>query len=251
MAIDPQLLRAVRDARQVAVLSGAGISAESGIPTFRDQQSGLWARFDAAELATPEAFDRDPALVWGWYQWRRQLIERALPNAAHRALAEWQPRLARLTLITQNVDDLHERAGCSELLHLHGRLSLSLCERCRCVAPTDVPAQIADGGSRIDPPRCVHCGARIRPGVVWFGEALPQTEWRAAVAAAKSCDLFLCVGTSALVQPAASLVEYASSAVTVQINLNPTPLDATVDFSLRGPAGTVLPELLQCAYANP
>lgn len=251
MAIDPQLLQSLRAARHVVVLTGAGVSAESGVPTFRDKQTGLWERFDALELATPQAFQRDPALVWGWYQWRRRLVERAQPNAAHQALAHWQQRPARFTLITQNVDDLHERAGSRDVQHLHGRLSLNVCENCRREAHLDTSEELAEDGRRIEPPRCAHCGARIRPGVVWFGESLPQPEWRAAIEAAENCDLFLCVGTSALVQPAASLIDHAADAVTVQINPNPTPLDEAVDYSLNGPAGLILPELLQRAYAKP
>ena len=251
MAIDPQLLHSLQAARHVVVLTGAGVSAESGVPTFRDKQTGLWERFDALELATPQAFQRDPALVWGWYQWRRRLVERAQPNAAHHALAQWQQRPVRFTLITQDVDDLHERAGSRDVQHLHGRLSLNVCENCRREAQLDAAEELFEDGRRIEPPRCANCGARIRPGVVWFGEALPQAEWRFAVEAAESCDLFLCVGTSALVQPAASLVDHAADAVTVQINTNPTPLDEAVDYSLNGPAGVILPELLQRAYAKP
>jgi NAD-dependent deacetylase len=253
MAADPQLLETLRGARHVAVLTGAGVSAESGVPTFRDKLTGLWERFDPVELATPQAFQRDPALVWGWYQWRRQLVEQAHPNAAHCALAEWQQRLPRFTLITQNVDDLHERAGSRHVQHLHGRLAISVCESCRREADVIVSEHIPEGGRRIEPPRCLSCGARIRPGVVWFGEGLPQAEWRAALEAAEDCDVFLCVGTSALVQPAASLVERAAGAgaLTVQVNPNPTPLDDEVDFTLKGLAGAVLPELLRCVFAKP
>jgi NAD-dependent deacetylase len=253
MAVDPQLLQALRAARHVAVLTGAGVSAESGVPTFRDKLTGLWERFDPAELATPQAFQRDPALVWGWYEWRRRLVERAQPNAAHRALAEWQQRLPRFTLITQNVDDLHERAGSRNVQHLHGQLARSVCESCRREADVNASENIPEGGCRIEPPRCSSCGARIRPGVVWFGEGLPQTEWRAALEAAEGCDLFLSVGTSALVQPAASLIERAAAAgaITVQVNANPTPLDDKVDFALRGPAGALLPQLLQRVHAEP
>jgi NAD-dependent deacetylase len=253
MAIDPQLLQLLQAARHVVVLTGAGVSAESGIPTFRDKLTGLWERFDALELATPQAFQRDPALVWGWYQWRRRLVERAQPNAAHRALAQWPQHVPRFTLITQNVDDLHERAGSRDVQHLHGRLAISVCEDCRHEAAAATPKDLPENGSRIEPPRCAHCGARIRPGVVWFGEGLPRAEWHAALEAAAHCDLFLCVGTSALVQPAASLVEHAAiaGAVTVQVNPNPTPLDDAVEFLLCGTAGDVLPELLQRAYAKP
>jgi NAD-dependent deacetylase len=206
--IDPRIIAALRAASHVVVFTGAGVSAESGIPTFRDKQTGLWETFDAAELATPGAFERDPALVWGWYEWRRGLVRSARPNAAHRAIAAMADCVPHFTLITQNVDDLHERAGSSHVLHLHGELARPYCESCR--LPYMYPEGIPDsqpGGARLEPPRCASCGAKIRPGVVWFGERLPEFSWDAARAVAKQCEVFLCCGTSALVQPAASLVD--------------------------------------------
>jgi NAD-dependent deacetylase len=242
-----RLIECLRRAEHVVVFTGAGVSAESGIPTFRDKQTGLWENFDAAELATPAAFRKDPALVWGWYEWRRAAVQRAQPNGAHRAIAEMARRVARLTLITQNVDDLHERAGSPSVLHLHGRLAHPYCESCRRLYTA--PAQSTDGsseGRRIDPPRCEACGSRIRPGVVWFGESLPADAWRDSQEAATRADVFLCVGTSSIVQPAASLTELAvhAGAVTVQINPNATAMDQWVTFAYRSPAGTLLPQLL-------
>jgi NAD-dependent deacetylase len=230
------------------MLTGAGVSAESGIATFRDKQTGLWERFDAAELATPQAFARDPALVWGWYEWRRAMVLKASPNPAHRAIAAMARHVVDFTLVTQNVDDLHERAGSAQVVHLHGELSRPYCETCRrpFVHAAGIP-QIATGGARIDPPRCEHCAARIRPGVVWFGESLPQQRWQAACAAAKHCDVFLCVGTSSTVQPAASLLDMAmaAGATTVQINPNATDYDESVSVAICALAGDILPLVLK------
>jgi NAD-dependent deacetylase len=252
MQFESRLLQRLHESQSFAVLTGAGVSAESGVPTFRDKTIGLWERFDAAELATPQAFRRDPALVWGWYQWRRRLVRRAQPNAAHRALASWQSRVPHFTLITQNVDDLHERAG-SRVLHLHGQLTSNFCEACRHPMQLDEAEDgPEDEATHLEPPRCPLCGARIRPGVVWFGEGLPQAEWSAALEAARGCSVFMCVGTSALVQPAASLTQVAidAGALTLQVNPNATPFDGAVDYALKGSAGTVLPELLRCTYAE-
>ena len=249
----PSLVGRLRKARRIAVLTGAGVSAESGIPTFRDKQTGLWEKFDATELATPAAFRRDPALVWGWYEWRRMQVLRAEPNAAHRGLATIAERVPRFTLITQNVDDLHERAGSQNVIHLHGELARPYCEACRqpYAHPGDIP-QLPEGGIHLEPPRCRACGARVRPGVVWFGENLPELEWLAAVEAVSTCEIFLSIGTSAVVQPAASLIDVANRAgtVSVQINPNPTDADGAVAFALRGPAGQLLPQLVREAWES-
>jgi NAD-dependent deacetylase len=248
LAIDPSTVTGLRSAKHLVVFTGAGVSAESGIATFRDKQTGLWERFDAHELATPQAFSRDPALVWGWYEWRRAQVLRASPNPAHLAIAQLAVLAPQFTLITQNVDDLHERAGSSNVLHLHGELMRPRCERCH--RPWRYPSGIPDipeSGCPIEPPACPHCQAHIRPGVVWFGESLPEREWLAARTAASGCDALLCVGTSSLVQPAASLTRMAiaNGAITVQINPNKTEIDDEVTCSLHGQAGEVLPELLK------
>ena len=244
---DPALLKALREAQHVAILTGAGISAESGIPTFRDKLTGLWERYDPAELATPAAFEHDAALVWGWYEWRRMMVLRAQPNAAHRAIATLSELVPQLTLVTQNVDDLHERAGSRGLLHLHGELARPYCEACRNVyrLPDGIP-DLPAGGKRIPPPQCASCGGRVRPGVVWFGEGLPELTWHAAVTASSGCDAFIIVGTSAVVQPAASLVHKAAAAGALNIQVNPgiTGIEDAVSFSLRGPAGDILPSLV-------
>jgi NAD-dependent deacetylase len=247
ITLDRSIIKALRAATRVVVFTGAGVSAESGVPTFRDKQTGLWESFDAGELATPFAFQRDPPLVWGWYEWRRATVLAAEPNAGHRAIAAMADHVPHFNLITQNVDDLHERAGSTRVLHLHGELSRPYCEVCRrpYVFPEEIP-ELPPGGARVEPPHCESCGAKIRPGVVWFGERLPEIPWEAAREAAQQCEVFLCCGTSALVQPAASLADIAidAGATTVQINPNPTDLDASVTVAIRGPSGIVLPQLV-------
>jgi NAD-dependent deacetylase len=239
----------LRGASHVVVFTGAGVSAESGIPTFRDRQTGLWRHFDAQALATPEAFQRDPALVWGWYEWRRSNVAACGPNAAHRAIAVLAQRVPRMTLITQNVDDLHERAGSPQVLHLHGRLCSPYCSACG--RPHAVPLSMSgpakpSGEGRLEPPPCAHCGGRVRPGVVWFGEPLPRQPWEQALDAAHGCDAFLCVGTSSVVEPAAGLTRaaIAAGAATIQVNIDSTWLDALVTVNLRGPAASMLPALI-------
>jgi NAD-dependent deacetylase len=247
MVLTDELIRRLKGAAHVVVFTGAGVSAESGIPTFRDSQTGLWRNFDAQALATCDAFARDPALVWGWYEWRRSTVLASEPNPAHRAIAALAGRVSRLTLITQNVDDLHERAGSPEVLHLHGRICHPYCSACsrQYLAPRAAPSE-PEGGRRLEPPQCPHCGGRVRPGVVWFGESLPRSAWERAVQAAGACDAFLCVGTSSIVEPAASLtrVAIAAGAATIQVNLDSTWLDDLVTLNLRGPAASMLPRLV-------
>lgn len=245
--IPPELIAALQQARQVVVFTGAGVSAESGIPTFRDALTGLWQRFDAEDLATPDAFRRDKELVWGWYEWRRMQVLRAQPNPAHMAIARLAQLVPRLTVVTQNVDDLHERAGSTEVLHLHGSLHAPRCFACgrAHLLPLGIPEE-PEGGRRLSPPLCQHCGGAIRPGVVWFGEGLPQQVLDAAFAAAGACDLLLAIGTSGLVQPAARIPWLAkqAGAKVVQINPTATALDDECTWSLRGAAGAVMPSLL-------
>jgi NAD-dependent deacetylase len=247
MEIPDSLIHAMRGTRHLMMLTGAGVSAESGLATFRTPQTGLWERFRPEDLATPAAFQRDPALVWGWYEWRRMQVMRALPNPGHEAIAALQELLPRATLVTQNVDDLHERAGSHPVIHLHGSILGPFCEICRKphALPREIPAEPGDGRS-IEPPSCANCGGKIRPGVVWFGEPLPRVEWEAAARAATTCDVFFCIGTSSLVQPAASLLDLAveAGAVTVQVNPNPTGVEGRVSYALREPAGVALPELV-------
>ena len=208
------LVARLRSARRIVVLSGAGMSAESGIPTFRDRGTGLWARFDPQALATPEAFRRDPETVWAWYESRRHSVSRAVPNAGHLALTALAARaqVESLTIVTQNVDDLHERAGAKAVLHLHGSLFAPRCFDCgrafggHAAAPEQGPE---DNTTRLAPPRCATCNGLIRPGVVWFGEGLPEAAWLEALRTIERADLLLVVGTSGLVYPAAGLPEAA------------------------------------------
>jgi NAD-dependent deacetylase len=237
--LDAALIEALRNARFVTALTGAGISAESGVPTFRDAQTGLWARFDPHELATPSAFARNPKLVWDWYAWRRECVASARPNPGHLALVDLERRAPEFVLITQNVDGLHQRAGSRKLVELHGNIARVKCSR----EGTVVDQWQAAAGAV---PRCANCGALLRPDVVWFEEMLPEAALAAAEDAARRSSVLLVVGTSAEVYPAAALPELArrSGAIVVEINPNPTALSATADYVLRGAAGVMLPALL-------
>lgn len=239
MNIPTELAKRLRDAHSVAVLTGAGVSAESGIPTFRDAQTGLWARYDPAELATPAAFRRNPQLVWDWYAYRRQIARAAQPNPGHIAIAELEQRYDDFTLITQNVDDLHRRAGSRNVVELHGNIT-----RTKCFEQAHAVAKWKEHGDT--PPRCPLCGSLLRPDVVWFGETLPPQAWDAAVEAAQRCDVFLCIGTSAVVRPAADLPLYArhAGAYIAEINLAPGVLAGQFNIHVYGPAGEVLPALV-------
>ncbi len=242
--VPPELMNALINAQHVVVFTGAGVSAESGVSTFRDALTGLWARFDPLQLATPEAFLADPALVWGWYEWRRQLLLKAQPNLAHHAIVELAQRVPQLTVITQNVDDLHERAGSQGVLHLHGSIFAPRCFSCawpyELVAVPEMSHEQA-----LPPPFCRHCQGMIRPGVVWFGEALPHAEMGAAFTAAENCDVLLSVGTSGVVQPAAQIPYLAlrSGAWVVHINPDAVSCQHPRELSLIGAAGQILPLL--------
>jgi NAD-dependent deacetylase len=232
------LAEKLRGSRRVVALTGAGVSAESGVPTFRGAE-GLWRDFRPEELATPQAFARDPVLVWEWYDWRRQKVGACSPNEGHRALAALGRQSFAFDLVTQNVDGLHRLAGSSPVLELHGSLWNLRCVRCfrnredRCAPLPSIP------------PRC-ECGGLERPGVVWFGEALPSDVLAHAFEAASRADVFLVVGTSALVHPAASLPEVAGEqgALVVEVNPQLTPLSGLVDLRLAGPSAEILPRIL-------
>jgi NAD-dependent protein deacetylase/lipoamidase len=238
-SVPSELLQVLALASRVAVLTGAGMSAESGIPTFREAQTGLWSRYNPEDLATPQAFRRDARLVWEWYAWRRELVALAMPNPGHSALARLEQRFREFTLITQNVDGLHQRAGSRRVIELHGSL-----QRSRCFQEN----RVVDSWSETEevPPRCPDCGGPLRPDVVWFGESLPSQALEAAWKAASRCQVFLSIGTSGLVEPAASLpyIAQRAGAIIVEINPSTTPLTPQADFILQQPSGKALPELL-------
>ncbi len=242
-----EVARALAGANSVAVLTGAGISAESGVPTFRGAE-GLWHTFRPEQLATPEAFARDPALVWQWYRWRRERMAAVKPNAGHETLARLEDRVPTTTVITQNIDGLHARAGSRRLVELHGNVWRDRC--------TENPAHIFQreqsdpgGDTAATLPRC-HCGALLRPDVVWFGEALDPQHLHAARESVKKAQMVLVVGTSSVVYPAAALPGIArrAGAMVVEINPEETPLSTDAHVVLRGPAGLILPELERLAF---
>ncbi len=229
------LVESLREARRVFVLTGAGVSAESGIPTFREAQTGLWEQYDPLKLATPEAFEDDPALVWRWYRWRRELVAKAAPNPGHFALAELESLVDEFALVTQNVDGLHARAGSRNLVEFHGNLFREHCFNCG--KPGDAGDEAVPG--------CRYCGGTLRPGVVWFGEAIPDEASHRAIAAARRCDLMLCIGTSSSVFPAAALTDIAHQADAVTVEVNPQPTRGPLfDYVLPYPSGLILPKLV-------
>lgn len=245
------LLRHLEQARSVlagdgplVVLSGAGMSAESGVPTFRDAQTGMWARVDPAELASPDAWGRDADTVWAWYRWREHLVSRAEPNAGHRAVAR-AATARHVVVVTQNVDDLHERAGSTIVHHVHGSLFAHRCEACGVAADAGRPPE--DPVDRLAPPECPLCGGRVRPGVVWFGENLPADPWEASLRAIDAAAAVLVVGTSGLVHPAASLPDIAAEEgiPVVEVNPGPSGLGPAVTVHVRAPAGEAVPALLR------
>lgn len=236
-AVD-ELARRLASARRVTVLTGAGVSAASGIPTFRGT-GGLWRQFRPEELATPEAFARDPKTVWEWYAWRRELVARARPNRAHEVIAAWSGRFPKFTLVTQNVDGLHERAGTDNVVRFHG----SLWEVGCVAACADAPRRWSDVRVPFPemPPRCPHCGGLLRPGVVWFGEPIDPEVFERAVSSL-ACDVCLVVGTSAVVYPAAAFSDEARrrGAFVAEINPETTDASARVDLAISGRAEEVL-----------
>lgn len=244
--VPARILDLARAAGRVCVLTGAGMSAESGIPTFRDVQVGLWEQFDPMELATPEAWADDPGQSWAWYAWRAGLVRRSQPNAGHVALGQWQQRPgAELSVVTQNVDDLHERGGARVLAHVHGSLFALRCADCG--APSDAAyPQVAEPVAHLDPPECAACGGLVRPGVVWFGEALPQEEFFDAVEAAQTADVLLVVGTSGLVHPAATIPHLAGARGVPVVEINPreTGVTEAADEVWRATAAEALPALV-------
>lgn len=245
MKFPDELIKFLRKSERVAALTGAGVSQESGLRTFRDAQTGLWSQYKPTELASPEAYERDPKLVWDWYAIRREKVGEVEPNPGHYALVDMAHHILDFSLITQNVDNLHRKAGSPLVIELHGNLQRAKCSSCGQQAEA---WDDADSGI----PRCESCGSLLRPDVVWFGESLPRAELEAAVEAARACQVFLSIGTSGLVQPAASLAYAARNkgAVVVEINAEPTPLTEKVDFALHGKSGEVLPSLVQAVWGE-
>lgn len=237
------LLERLRRAQRVAALTGAGISQESGLRTFRDAESGIWAAYRPEDLASPEAFRRNPRVVWDWYAWRRLAIEGVRPNAGHYALVEMATHVSDFTLITQNVDGLHAAAGTRAPIELHGNIRHVRCSDCA------ARAEHWDDSSE-ELPRCTLCGGLLRPEVVWFGERLPRAELERALKASTECQAFFSIGTSAIVQPAAALPHAArdAGALVIEINAELTPLSAMADFSLRGKSGEILPALVKALW---
>jgi NAD-dependent deacetylase len=241
--IPPELISLLRGTSNLVALTGAGVSQESGLRTFRDAQTGLWAQYKPEELASPQAFARDPKLIWDWYAWRREAVKGVRPNPGHYALVEMETQAPQFTLITQNVDGLHRMAGNQHVLELHGNIQRVRCADCYTVTETweeDIDSV----------PRCKECGGLLRPDVVWFGEALPRDQLEAAVEAARSCDVFFSIGTSGVVQPAASLAFAAHNrgALVVEVNAEPTPLTSKANFALHGRSGEILPRLVEAVW---
>ncbi|TFY88500.1 NAD-dependent protein deacylase [Pseudomonas nabeulensis] len=248
-AIFNQTVERLRTARHVVISTGAGISAESGIATFRAPSTGLWSRYKSGELAKVEAFERNPALVWGWYTWRRMEVRNAQPNAAHEAVAALMQCLPRVTLITQNVDDLHERAGSKDAIHLHGHLATARCFTCSKPYLDTLPVIANPEAGPLDPPNCQHCGGLIRPNVVWFGEGMPQDELQRARAAVLDCDVMLSIGTSGNVAPAVFLPTRAFEQGAWVVHINLEASSTAAGSTLVGPATTWLPRLAHALIA--
>jgi NAD-dependent deacetylase len=234
-----ELIRILTKANRIAVLTGAGVSQESGLRTFRDAQSGLWTQYKPEDLASPDAFARDPKLVWDWYAWRREAIKCVRPNAGHYALVEMEKKIDGFTLITQNVDGLHRMAGSKNILELHGNILRVRCSECGGFTESW-------GDDTESVPLCGKCNGKLRPDVVWFGESLPREELEMAVNASRTCRVFFSIGTSGIVQPAAALAHAArnNGAVLVEINPETTPLTPKVDFAFHGKSGEILPALV-------
>ena len=232
------MLEILHASSNVAVLTGAGISAESGVPTFRQAQTGLWSQFDPLQLATPQAFQNDPKLVWDWYAWRRKLISESHPNSGHHALADLENYFPEFTLITQNVDGFHQLAGSKAVIELHGNIFRTKCSQENRLI-TDPPQTTET------PPFGPHCGELLRPDVVWFGESLPAEALNKAMRAVNACQVFISIGTSTLIEPAASLpfIALHSGATVLEINPQITPLTPIASYSVRGKAAEVLPKL--------
>lgn len=235
-----KLIQTLKLAKSVVVFTGAGISAESGVPTFRGED-GLWKKFKPEELANFDAFMRNPELVWEWYKYRKQIIHNIQPNPGHFAIVELEKLFVNFAVVTQNVDNLHREAGSKTVYELHGNIMRNYCIDCL----TEYSDELIFSSSQV--PRCNACRGMVRPGVVWFGELLPQDQWDAAEKASSSADVFISVGTSGIVYPAASLPYIAKhhGAFIVEVNPEPTPITDIADKYLKGKSGEILPVLVE------
>jgi NAD-dependent deacetylase len=244
VAIPETLIVKLASAQRVAVLTGAGVSKESGVPTFRDKLTGLWERYRPEDLTSVDAFERNPALVWRWHEMLAEAMRSAEPNPGHRALARMAAKIPNFTLITQNIDGLHQRAGSTHVVELHGNIHRYICSADR--------RRVEEFSREKIPPRCDRCGAFLRHDVVWYGEMLPPEEISAATVAAEECEVFLSVGTSAMVQPAASLpyIALRNGATVVEINPQETMLSPNAHYVLRGNSGVVLPILAEAVWGE-
>lgn len=240
--IPDEAIQRLRGAKRLAILTGAGVSAESGVPTFRGKD-GLWKNHQPQQLATPQAFEKDPELVWDWYHWRRKVVLEVLPNPAHYAIAELEKRVPDFTLITQNVDRLHLRAGSERILEIHGDLHHARCGECSAIAALEEHQGLVT---------CDICGGLMRPNVVWFGESLDVRLLEQAFIASGSSDFLIVAGTSNVVQPAASLAYAAleNGGYVLEVNLDPTPLTGSASATVLGRAGEVLEELVLLAFGE-
>lgn len=248
MSVTEQAIDELQKARKIVFFTGAGISADSGIPTYREKLSGIWTGYDPRDLETAKAFQENPALVWGWYLWRRARVAQAEPNSAHLVISHMANSLRQISVITQNIDDLHERAGSLNIVHLHGSLAIPKCFACHrpAVVLPDHSA-LPDEGALIEPPRCQRCNGKMRPAVVWYGEDLPPQAWKTAVLLVKDCDLLISVGTSGIVMPAAGLPDLAlsSGASVIHVNKAHVAMGEQKEFMLIGAAAEILPMLLE------
>lgn len=248
MTVIEQAADVLQKAKKVVFFTGAGISADSGIPTYREKLLGIWTGLDPRDLETAKAFRENPGLVWGWYLWRRLRVAQAEPNAAHLAIPRMAHSQRQVSVITQNIDDLHERAGSSNVVHLHGSLAMPKCFAChRSAVVFPDQSTVPEEGALIEPPRCLRCNGRMRPAVVWYGEDLPSQAWKAAVLLVKDCDLLISVGTSGIVMPAAGLPDLAlaSGASVIHVNKADVAMGDQKELMLIGSAAEVLPMLLE------
>jgi NAD-dependent deacetylase len=248
MTVIEEAADVLQKAKKVVFFTGAGISADSGIPTYREKLSGIWAGLDPRDLETAKAFRENPALVWGWYLWRRLRVAQAEPNAAHIAIPRMAHSLRQVSVITQNIDDLHERAGSLNVVHMHGSLAMPKCFAChRPGAVSPDQSAVPEEGALIEPPRCQRCNGRMRPAVIWYGEDLPHQAWKTAVLLVKDCDLMVSVGTSGIVMPAAGLPDLAlaSGASVIHVNKVDVAMGDQKELMLIGSAAEVLPMLLE------